>query len=64
VHVMGGVGVLTGVAAVHEIDRGEGLDLTVRYTAVHVLRDGRWQLTAWQATRLVPSNKVIPGGPA
>jgi hypothetical protein len=31
---------------------------------VHAKRDGRWQLVAWQATRLIPSDKVIPGGPA
>jgi len=63
-HVMGNVAVTTGVAAVHEIDRGQDLDITIRYTNVHVLRDGRWQMVSWQATRLVPSDKVIPGGPA
>jgi hypothetical protein len=62
--LMGNVAVVTGVAAIHVIDRGEDLDITVRYTGVHVLRDSRWQLTAWQATRIVPTNKVIPGGPA
>src|SRR5256885_1735486 len=64
VHVMGTVAVLTGVAAIHAIDRGEDLDITIRYTSVHLLRDGRWQTTSWQATRLVPNTKVIPGGPA
>ena len=62
-HVMGNVAVVNGVAAVHVIDRGQDLDITIRYTNVHVLRDRRWQMVAWQATRLVPSDKVIPGGP-
>jgi len=64
VHLMGNIALLTGVAAVHMIDRGEDLDVTVRYSGVHVLRDGRWQMMSWQATRLIPSDKVIPGGPA
>jgi hypothetical protein len=63
-HVIGTVAIVTGVAAVHVIDRGQDLDITIRYTNVHVLRDGRWQMMSWQATRLVPSDKVIPGGPA
>ena len=62
-HVMGNVAVLNGVAAVRVIDRGQDLDITIRYTNVHILREGRWQMVAWQATRLVPSDKVIPGGP-
>jgi ketosteroid isomerase-like protein len=63
-HVMGNVAVITGVAAVHAIDRGQDLDITIRYTNVHVLRDGRWQMVSWQATRILPNDKVIPGGPA
>jgi hypothetical protein len=63
-HVMNTVAVITGVAAVHAIDRGEDLDITIHYTNVHVLRDGRWQMVSWQATRIVPNDKVIPGGPA
>jgi ketosteroid isomerase-like protein len=64
VHVMGNVAVVTGVAALHVVDRGQDFDITIRYTNVHVLRDGRWQMVSWQATRLVPTDKVIPGGPA
>jgi hypothetical protein len=64
VHVMGTVAVITGVAAVHVTDRGQDLDMTIRFTNVHVLREGRWQMVSWQATRLIPSDKVIPGGPA
>jgi Domain of unknown function (DUF4440) len=63
-HVMGNVAIITGVAGVRVIDRGENLDVSIRYTNVHILRDGRWQMMSWQATRLVPSDKVIPGGPA
>ena len=61
---MNTVAVITGVAAVHAIDRGEDVDITIRYTSVHVLRAGRWQLVSWQATRILPNDKVIPGGPA
>ena len=64
VHVMGTVAVVTGVAALHAVDRGQDLDITIRYTNVHVLRDGRWQMVSWQATRILPTDKVIPGGPA
>jgi hypothetical protein len=63
-HVLGMVAIVTGVAALRGMERGQNLDITVRYTGVHAKRDGRWQLVAWQATRLIPSDKVIPGGPA
>ena len=61
VHVMGNTAVVTGVAGIHVIDRGQDLDVTVRYTSVHILRDGRWQMMAGQATRLIPSDTVIQG---
>jgi ketosteroid isomerase-like protein len=62
--VMGTLAIVTGVAAMRGVERGQNLDVTVRYTGVHAKRDGRWLLVAWQATRLIPSDKVIPGGPA
>jgi len=31
---------------------GTPFDVTLRVTTVHVLRQGRWQLAAWQSTRL------------
>jgi len=48
----GFIGIINGVArlSVHmgEVDR----DLNVRYTDIYVRRSGRWQLLAWQSTRL------------
>ncbi len=64
VHVMGNVAVITGITTVHVIDHGLDVDASLRYINVHVLRDGRWQMVNWQATRIVPSSQVIPGGPA
>jgi hypothetical protein len=59
VHVMGTVATLIGVAVM----RGEeepGVDIGIRYTSVHVLRDGRWQMVAWQSTRIAPNETVNP----
>jgi hypothetical protein len=59
VHVMGTVATVIGVAVM----RGEeepGVDIAIRYTGVHVLRDGRWQLIAWQSTRIAPNETVNP----
>jgi len=56
-HVMGNVAVFTGVAAVHAIDRGQDLDITIRYTNVHVLRDGRWQIVAGHSSRIPETPK-------
>ena len=36
-----------------EVQIGERLHVfTIRFTEVHVLREGRWQMTAWHSTRL------------
>jgi hypothetical protein len=59
VHVMGTVATVIGVAVM----RGEeepGVDIGIRYTSVHVLREGRWQMIAWQSTRIAPSETVNP----
>ena len=59
VHVMGTVATVIGVAVM----RGEeepGVDIGIRYTSVHVLRDGRWQMVAWQSTRIAPNETVNP----
>jgi hypothetical protein len=59
VHVMGTVATVVGVAVM----RGEeepGVDIGIRYTSVHVLRDGRWQMIAWQSTRIAPADTVNP----
>jgi hypothetical protein len=59
VHVMGTVATIVGVAVM----RGEeepGVDIGIRYTSVHVLRDRRWQMIAWQSTRIAPNETVNP----
>jgi ketosteroid isomerase-like protein len=59
VHVMGTVATVIGVAVM----RGEeepGVDVEIRYTSVHVLRDGRWQMVAWQSTSIAPNETVNP----
>ena len=33
-------------------ENGQDLTLHLVYTGVYVVRDGRWQLTAWQSTRI------------
>jgi ketosteroid isomerase-like protein len=59
VHVMGTVATLIG-AAVMRGDEDPGVDIGIRYTSVHVLRDGRWQMVAWQSTRIAPNETVNP----
>jgi hypothetical protein len=51
-HVYGNVAVVTGGAAVHIILRGVDQSFQIRYTNVHVNRNGGWQMVAWEATRL------------
>jgi ketosteroid isomerase-like protein len=60
VHVMGTVATVVGVAVVRGEDNDPGIDVGIRYTAVYVLRDGRWQMVAWQSTRIVPNDTVNP----
>ena len=58
VHVMGTVATVIGVAVIRE--DAQGSDIGIRYTSVHVLRDGRWQMVAWQSTRIAPDETVNP----
>jgi len=62
--VTGNVALITGVAALRGVEQKQNVDLTVRYMAVYMKRDGRWQMTAGQSTQLVPPNTVISGQPA
>ena len=52
VQVYGNVAVVTGGAAVHIILRGNDQSFQIRYTNVHVNRNGKWQTVAWEATRV------------
>ena len=59
--VTGDLALVTGVAAMKGVDRKHGFDMSTRYTAVYVRRDSRWQLIAFQATQLLPGDRVIGG---
>ena len=49
---LGDAVVLTGVARISVTSNGRPLDFRVRFTDVYANRDGRWQMVAWQSTRL------------
>ena len=48
----GDTAVVTGNADVRVITGGQQIGFSLRFTDVVVRRDGRWQVVAWQATRL------------
>ena len=50
--VYGDTAVATGLAAVEVNNHGQELNMKLRYTDVWVNRGGKWQMVAWQATRL------------
>ncbi len=52
VRVYGTTGVVTGVARVKVRVQGEALNFQLRFTDVYVKTGDRWQMVAWQATRL------------
>jgi len=52
VRVYGTTGVVTGVARVKVQVKGELLQFQLRFTDVYVKKDDRWQMVAWQATRV------------
>ena len=52
VRVYGTAGIVTGTAQMDIRVRGEEARFRIRYTAVYIRRDDRWQMVAWQSTRL------------
>ena len=44
--------ILTGVARIKVSSNGNDLDFRVRFTDAYAKRTGRWQMVAWQSTRL------------
>jgi ketosteroid isomerase-like protein len=44
--------VLTGSARIGVTSGGNAMDFRVRFTDVYVNKGGRWQMVAWQSTRL------------
>ena len=49
------VGLASGLILVGGRLSGQALQLELRYTDAYVRRDGRWQLVAWQTTRVPTS---------
>ena len=52
VRVLGETAVVNGLASMRVWTNGQTNDLRLRYTDVYAKRNGRWQLIAWQSTRL------------
>jgi len=52
IRVFGDVAVVTGGAGMHVVNQGVPADIKIRYTDVHVKRNGAWEMVAWEATRL------------
>ena len=52
VRMRGEVGIVNGVSDMHVENAGKEQRFTVRYLAVYAKITGRWQMTAWQSTRV------------
>jgi hypothetical protein len=52
VRILGNVAIVNGAAGMRVVDHGKDQTIRIRYTNVQVNRAGRWQMVAWQATRL------------
>jgi len=50
--VHGGIGVVNGVSEMHVENAGKEQRFTIRYLAVYVRQADRWQMTAWQSTKM------------
>jgi ketosteroid isomerase-like protein len=49
---LGDAVILTGVARIKVSSNGKDLEFRVRFTDAYAKRSGRWQMVAWQSTRL------------
>ena len=52
VRVYSGVGIVTGTARMEITARGQDAHFRVRYIAVYIRAQDRWQMVAWQSTRV------------
>lgn len=50
VRVNGNTAIVTGLAAVNVIDKGNDRKIRIRYTTAYTNRGGTWLLQAWQST--------------
>ena len=50
----GSTAVIMGEVSMKVRNRGQDLDVRLRYTDVYVKRQGQWQMVAWQSTRMIP----------
>jgi ketosteroid isomerase-like protein len=55
VHVYGETALASGLIDIDVTNAGQDLSLKLRFLEVWVKRGGRWQLVAWQSTRLPAS---------
>ncbi len=52
VRLYGDTAIVTGAAKIQVSSRGQPNSFGVRFTDVYANQDGRWQMVAWQATRV------------
>ena len=52
VRVLDDVAIVTGGAAMSVVNKGAPAEIRIRYTTVHIRRNGVWQMIAWHANRL------------
>jgi Domain of unknown function (DUF4440) len=52
VRIYGETAVVIGGAGMSVVNNGAAANIKIRYTVVHVKRNGSWQMVAWEATRL------------
>ena len=52
VRVYGDTAVVTGSAKLRVVSRGQNNSFALRFTDVYAKQDDRWQMVAWQSTRI------------
>jgi len=52
VRMRGDVGIINGVSEMHVENAGKEQHFTIRYLAVYAKIADRWQMTAWQSTKV------------
>lgn len=54
IRILEGTAVITARSEIHVVHESKENDLSIRVTEVYAQRKGRWQLIAYQSTRLAP----------